>query len=35
MILAVAVSVGAGIIFSIAPALQAASKNPIEALRGS
>jgi putative ABC transport system permease protein len=35
MILAVGVSVGAGIIFSIAPALQAASKNPIEALRGS
>ena len=35
VILAVGVSVGAGIIFSIAPALQAASKNPIEALRGS
>ncbi len=35
MILAVGVSVGAGIIFSIAPALQAAAKNPIEALRGS
>jgi len=35
VVLAVGVSVGAGIIFSIAPALQAASKNPIEALRGS
>jgi len=35
IILAVGVSVCAGIIFSIAPALQAASKNPIEALRGS
>jgi putative ABC transport system permease protein len=34
LIIAVGVSVGAGIIFSIAPALQAARKNPIDALRG-
>lgn len=34
MILAVAVSVIVGIIFSVAPALKAARKNPIDALRG-
>jgi len=34
LILAAGVSVGTGIIFSIAPALQAARKNPIDALRG-
>ncbi|MBX4188940.1 ABC transporter permease [Candidatus Saccharibacteria bacterium] len=32
--LAAGVSVGVGVIFSIAPALQAARKNPIDALRG-
>jgi putative ABC transport system permease protein len=34
MILAVAISVAVGIIFSVAPALKAARKNPIDALRG-
>lgn len=34
MVLAVAVSVIVGIIFSVAPALKAARKNPIDALRG-
>jgi putative ABC transport system permease protein len=34
VILAVGVSVAVGIIFSVAPALKAASKNPIDALRG-
>ena len=34
MILAVAISVIVGIIFSVAPALKAARKNPIDALRG-
>ncbi len=34
LILAAGVSIGTGIIFSIAPALQAARKNPIDALRG-
>ena len=34
MILAVAVSIIVGIIFSVAPALKAARKNPIDALRG-
>jgi putative ABC transport system permease protein len=34
MILAVAISMGVGIIFSVAPALKAARKNPIDALRG-
>lgn len=34
MILAVAVSVVVGIVFSVAPALKAARKNPIDALRG-
>ncbi len=34
MILAVGVSVIVGIIFSVAPALKAARKNPIDALRG-
>jgi putative ABC transport system permease protein len=34
MFLAVGVSVAVGIIFSVAPALKAARKNPIDALRG-
>lgn len=34
LLLASGVSVGIGIIFSLAPALQAARKNPIDALRG-
>ena len=34
MILAVSVSILVGIIFSSAPALKAARKNPIDALRG-
>ncbi len=34
MIIAVAVSVGFGIIFSVVPAAKAARKNPIDALRG-
>jgi putative ABC transport system permease protein len=34
VVLAVGVSVGIGIIFSVAPALKAARKNPIDALRG-
>jgi ABC-type antimicrobial peptide transport system permease subunit len=34
MILAVAISIGVGIVFSVAPALKAARKNPIDALRG-
>jgi putative ABC transport system permease protein len=34
MILAVVISVGVGIIFSVAPALKAARKRPIDALRG-
>ena len=34
MILAVGISVVVGIIFSVAPALKAAHKNPIDALRG-
>jgi putative ABC transport system permease protein len=34
MALAVGVSVGIGIIFSVVPALKAARKNPIDALRG-
>jgi putative ABC transport system permease protein len=34
MILAVTISVGVGIIFSVAPALKAARKRPIDALRG-
>ncbi len=34
MILAVAISIIVGIIFSVAPALKAARKNPIDALRG-
>jgi len=34
VILAVTVSVAVGIIFSVAPALKAARKNPIDALRG-
>jgi putative ABC transport system permease protein len=34
MILAVSISVIVGIIFSVAPALKAARKNPIDALRG-
>ncbi|OVE78547.1 hypothetical protein BVY00_02515 [bacterium G20] len=33
MILAVSVSVAVGVIFSVAPALKAARKNPIDALR--
>jgi putative ABC transport system permease protein len=33
LVLAVGVSVGAGILFSVAPALKAARKNPIDALR--
>ena len=32
--LAVVVSVGVGVIFGVAPALKAARKNPIDALRG-
>jgi ABC-type antimicrobial peptide transport system permease subunit len=34
MILAVFVSIAVGIIFSVAPALKAAHKRPIDALRG-
>jgi putative ABC transport system permease protein len=34
MIIAVAISVGVGIIFSVAPAVKASRKNPIDALRG-
>lgn len=34
IILAVGISLAAGVIFSIAPALKAARKNPIDALRG-
>jgi len=34
IILAVGISLAAGILFSIAPALKAARKNPIDALRG-
>lgn len=34
MVLAVAISVAVGIIFSVAPALKAARKRPIDALRG-
>jgi len=34
MVLAVGVSVGVGVIFSVIPALKAARKNPIDALRG-
>lgn len=34
MVLAVAISIIVGIIFSVAPALKAARKNPIDALRG-
>jgi putative ABC transport system permease protein len=34
MVLAVGVSVGVGITFSVAPALKAAHKRPIDALRG-
>jgi putative ABC transport system permease protein len=34
MVLAVGISVAVGIIFSVAPALKAARKNPIDALRG-
>lgn len=34
LVLAASVSIGTGIIFSLAPALQAARKNPIDALRG-
>lgn len=34
LLLAVGVSVGIGLLFSIAPALKAARKNPIDALRG-
>jgi putative ABC transport system permease protein len=34
MIVAVAISVGVGIIFSVAPAVKASRKNPIDALRG-
>ncbi|HET7529194.1 MAG TPA: FtsX-like permease family protein, partial [Candidatus Saccharimonadales bacterium] len=33
LVLAAGVSIGAGIIFSLAPAVQAARKNPIDALR--
>ena len=33
LVLAVGVSVGAGVLFSVAPALKAARKNPIDALR--
>lgn len=35
LLLAVGVSIATGIIFSLAPAFQAARKNPIEALRGN
>ena len=34
MVIAVAISVAVGIVFSVAPALKAARKNPIDALRG-
>jgi putative ABC transport system permease protein len=34
MIVAVAISVSVGIIFSVAPAVKASRKNPIDALRG-
>jgi putative ABC transport system permease protein len=35
LFLAVAVSVAAGVIFSLAPAFQAARKDPIDALRNT
>jgi len=34
MLLAVSVSIAVGIIFSVVPALKAARKHPIDALRG-
>jgi putative ABC transport system permease protein len=34
VVLAVGISVAVGIIFSVAPALKAARKRPIDALRG-